>query len=326
MLVRRGVARAVSWFGLVLLSVFPLSAQEPAAPPPGEWRGLASGAVQVRYADGDSLLARRVLDQLLAQPPLPALPPDVPRGATAWLAPDEAAFVALAGRLPDWSGGFAVPSRRMLVIPAYASGRSSVGGRGAVLRHEWAHLGLHDHLEGLRIPRWFDEGYARWAEGGFDASEAWRLRLLLALGRAPPFDSLSLVWPEDRASAEVAYLLSASAVGYLIEESGEPGMRALLERWRATGSFEGALRATYGVTSGQLEEDWRRWVRRRFGWLLALSNSVLVWVMLGALVGALALIRRRRDRERMARLRASEPEDRPAWWLEEEDPGSERRD
>jgi hypothetical protein len=320
---RRGLARAVSWFGLVLSSGSPLAAQE-LGPAAAEWRALASGVVAVRYAEGDSLLARRVLDQLLAQPPLPALPPDVPRGATAWLAPDEAAFVALAGQLPDWSGGFAIPSRRLLVIPVYASGRSSVGGRGAVLRHEWAHLGLHDHLEGLRVPRWFDEGYARWAEGGFDASEAWRLRLLLALGRAPPLDSLSLAWPADRASAEAAYLLSASAVAYLLEESGEPGIRALLERWRATGSFEGALRATYGVTSGQLEEDWRRWVRRRYGWVLALTNSVLVWMLLGALVGALALIRRRRDRERMARLRAGEPEDRPAWWTEAGEAGGER--
>jgi hypothetical protein len=313
----------VSWFGLVL-SYGSLAAQEIQRPASALGRGLTAGAVEVRYADGDSLLARRVLDQLLTQPPLPALPPGVPRGASVWLAPDEATFVALAGQLPDWSGGFAIPSRRMLVIPVYASGRSSVGSRAAVLRHEWAHLGLHEHLEGLRVPRWFDEGYARWAEGGFDASEAWRLRLLLALGRAPPLDSLSLVWPADRASAEAAYLLSASAVAYLLEESGEQGIRALLERWRTTGSFEGALRATYGVTSGQLEEDWRRWVRRRFGWVLALTNSVLVWLLLGALVGALALIRRRRDRERMARLRAGEPEDRPAWWLEGGEAGGER--
>jgi hypothetical protein len=294
-------------------------AQAPTTPAPApSWRGLAARGVEVRYAPGDSLVARSVLDVLLAQAPLPALPSGLPRpGVIAYLAPDEAAFVGLAGRLPDWGAGFAIPSERTLVIPLYASGRTSVGGRTAVLRHEWAHLGLHDQLAGLRVPRWFDEGYATWAEGGFDASEGWRLRLLLALGRAPPLDSLALDWPADRSSAEVAYLLSASAVAYLIEESGERGIAALLERWRESGSFEGALRATYGVTSGQLEEDWRRWVRRRFGWLLALSSSVAVWLVLGSLVVALALRRRRRDRERMARLRAGEPADHPDWWMEE---------
>jgi hypothetical protein len=270
----------------------------------------------VRYAPDDSLLAASVLADLLDQPPLPALPAGVPRGAIAYLAPDERTFVALAGQLPDWGGGFAIPAERTLVIPVFASGRSSVGGRRAVLRHEWAHLGLHDHLEGLRVPRWFDEGYARLAEGGFDASQAWRLRILLALGRAPALDSLSLDWPADRASAEVAYLLSASAVAYLMEESGERGMAVLLERWRTTGSFEGALRTTYGVTPGQLEGDWRRWVRRRFGWFLVLSNSVVIWTLLGSLIAAMALVRRRHNREKMARLRAGEPADRPDWWME----------
>jgi hypothetical protein len=71
------------------------------------------------------------------------------------------------------------------------------------------------------------------------------------------------------------------------------------------------------VTSGQLEGDWRRWVKRRFGWFLVLSNSVVIWTLLGSLIGAMALVRRRRTRERMARLRAGEPADRPDWWMEE---------
>ncbi len=304
--------------GATASAAWPVAAQAPS------WRELARREVVVRYAPGDSLLAVRVLDFLVDQPPLPAIPSGLPRAAVAYLAPDESTFRALAGRLPDWGAGIALPARRTLVIPVYASGRTAVGGRLAVLRHEWAHLGLHDYLGGLRVPRWFDEGYARWAEGGFDASEAWRLRLLLALGRAPSLDSLALTWPGDRASAEVAYLLAASAVAYLVEESGERGVAVLLDRWRASGSFEQALRVTYGVTSSQLEEDWRGWVKRRFGWLLVLSHSVVVWLVFGILLGALALVRRRRNRERMARLRARDPAeatpDRPAWWMGDEGP------
>ena len=54
-----------------------------------------------------------------------------------------------------------------------------------------------------------------------------------------------------------------------------------------------ALARTYGITAGQLEEDWRAWVRRRFGWLLVLSHSVVLWVSLGMLLMLATLGRRR---------------------------------
>jgi len=171
------------------------------------------------------------------------------------------------------------------------------------------------------VPRWFDEGYARWAEGGFDASEVWRLRLLLALGRAPPLDSLTLDWPGDQASAEVAYLLAASAVAYLVEASGERGVALLLERWREAGSLQVALTTTYGVTPGQLENDWRAWVKKRHGWLLAISHSVVFWILAGLLLLVATAGRRRWRRERMARLRAGEPAERPAFWEHDEGSG-----
>ena len=283
------------------------------------WREIGSGSVRVRFIPEDSLQAERALTFLLNQPRMPALPPGLPREAVAYLAPDEAAFAELTGgRIPDWGAGVAIPDEHALVVPAYASRRSSPGARNAVLRHEWAHLALHSHLEGLQVPRWFDEGYALWAEGGFDASEAWRLRILLALGRAPPLDSLTLEWPRDLASAEAAYLLSGSALDYLVEESGERGVSLFLERWREGGSFDAALAGTYGVTPGQLEDDWRAWVKRRFGWLLVLSHSVVLWTSLGLLLMLATLARRRWNRARMAELRAGEPVERPAYWMAED--------
>jgi hypothetical protein len=299
-------------FALALVGAGGASPQEG---PASAWREVARGGVAVRFAAGDSLAAERVLARLLAQPRLPALASGLPSRATAYLAPDEAAFQSLTGgTAPHWGAGVALPERGVMIIPAYASRRSAPGDDAAVARHEWAHLGLHEHLSGLQVPRWFDEGYARWAEGGFDGSEAWRLRLLLALGRAPPLDSLSLDWPADQASAEVAYLLAASTVAYLVEESGERGVALLLERWRARGSFDAALVATYGVTAGQLEDDWRGWVKRRYGWLLVVSNSLLFWALAAAVLLLGTTSRRRWRRERMARLRAGEPAEDPAFW------------
>jgi hypothetical protein len=269
----------------------------------------------VRFAASDSLVARRVLEILEAQTPLPGLERGVPRGVTAVLAHTPAAFDQLTGgRVPEWRAGVAVPDLGLLVIPTGEGPRVVDPDGVRVLRHEWAHLGLHQALGGLRVPRWFDEGYAQWASGGWDASEAWRLRVLLALGGAPPLDSLSLDWPRGRAEAQVAYLLAASAVSHLLEGSGERGLGLFLARWRDGGSFDGALRATFGVTSAQFEEDWRRHVKKRYGWLFVVSRSAVFWMLLALVLLFMARSRQQRNRGRMARLRAGEVPDLPAYW------------
>ncbi len=279
------------------------------------WNVLHGHGVVVRFADDHDVLAEAVLRFLEEQAPLPGLPPDVPTEVSAFLAPDEASFQRLTGgRAPEWGAAVAIPARRMLVLPVYSSPRTIGGDRARVLRHEWAHLALHQYLDGLRVPRWFDEGYAEWA-AGWDRSQAWRLRLLLMLGRAPALDSLALGWPRDHASARAAYLLSATAVEYLVRESGERALGIFLSRWRDGRSFEAALRATYGLTSGQLEEDWRAHVRDRYGWLLLFSQSMVTWSALTLLLLLLVLVRRRRDREHMARLRAHEVPELPAYWV-----------
>ena len=296
----------------------------PRQEPPG-WETVAGQRASVHHRRQEGL-AERVLRFLEEQPPLPGIPPDLPRDVSVYLAPDEEAFRELTGgRAPEWGAGVALPDRGVLVLPTYASARTMGGDRGRVLRHEWAHLGLHQHLGDRRIPRWLDEGYAEWA-GGWDRTEVWRVRLLLASGRAPPLDSLTLEWPRDAASAQAAYLLSATAVEYLVSESGERGLALFLERWREGGSFEEALRSTYGVTSGQLEEDWRKHVKERYGWLVVLSHSVVLWSALAVLLLFLFGARRRRDRERMARLRAGEVPERPAYWLGEEGAEGEGRE
>ncbi|NJD19874.1 MAG: hypothetical protein FIA95_11420, partial [Gemmatimonadetes bacterium] len=277
------------------------------------YAGLRGRRAVVRFTAPDSLVARRVLGVLDGQPPLPGLAPDVPGGITAVLAHTPDALDEITGgQVPEWRAGVAIPELGLLVVPTGEGPRILDPGGLRVLRHEWAHLGLHQALGGLRIPRWFDEGYAQWASGGWDASDAWRLRILLAVGGAPPLDSLSLAWPRERGSAEGAYLLAASAVSFLLEGSGERGLALLMARWREGRSFDGALRATFGVTTGQFEEDWRRHVRKRYGWLFVASRSAVFWMLLALVLLFMARTRQARNRARMARLRAGEVPDAPA--------------
>lgn len=270
--------------------------------------------MRVLHAPEDSLVARRVLEALLALRPLPGIPGVGVADLEIVLAPDEASLAeATGGRLPDWSAGVALPADGRIVLPTGVG--SELRGAGAVrlLRHEWAHVATYRASGGLRAPRWFSEGYAEWA-AGWDRTRAWRLRLALAVGSAPPLDSITLGWPGGRAPAESAYLLAASVVEYLVESSGDRGLEAFFDRWRDSGSFEDSLRRTYGLTSGQLEEAWAGWVRRRYGWLYVLTHSGIAWTMLAGLLVAMVTLRRRHNRERMARLRAREIPDAPAFW------------
>lgn len=270
---------------------------------------------RVHFAPRDALVAERVKQLLDAQRPLPGIPADLPGDVQAVLAHSPAAFDELTGGVvPEWRAGVAIPSWNMLVMPT-GEGVRVVDGEGLrTLRHEWAHLGLSAYLGDLRIPRWFNEGYAQWASGGFDATEAWRLRVLMAAGRAPVMDSLDLRWPSGREDARSAYLLAASALTYLLESGGEPGLRIFLDRWRTDRSFDSAFRDTFGLTTSQFEEDWKRHVRRRYGWLFVLSRSSVFWLLLALVLLFMVRGRQRYNREKLARMRATELPDSPAWW------------
>jgi hypothetical protein len=314
---RRVVAAWVRALACIAVVAGPLSAQIPEQLAGEPYQSLSGTRAEIHFSRGDSLLAVRLLELVDGQPPLPGLPPDVPSDVDVVVTHGVAAFdELLGGAVPEWRAGVALPAANLMVIPA-GEGPSVVEGAGRqTLRHEWAHLGLHGHLGDLRVPRWFDEGYAQWASGGFDTSEAWRLRVLLAFDRAPSMDSLSLRWPAELERARVAYLLSASAVAYLLEASGERGLAAFLESWREERSFDQALRLTYGVTPGQFEEDWKAHVRDRYGWLVVLSHSSVFWLIITLLLLLLVAIRRKRNQEKLARLRATEPPDHPDYWNE----------
>jgi hypothetical protein len=296
----------------------PLVAQLPDSLGGEPYRSIQGTRARVHFAEPDALVAARVLELLDGQAPLPGLPDSVPAGVTAVLAHTSEAFDELTGGVvPEWRAGVAIPSAGMLVIPSGEGPRVLDPEGRRTLRHEWAHLGLHAYLGDLRVPRWFSEGYAQWASGGFDASEAWRLRVLLALGRAPPMDSLELRWPAGREEARTAYLLAASAIAYLLEPSGERGLAIFLERWREQRSFDEALRSTFGVTPGQFEEDWKRHVRSRYGWLLVLGHSTVFWMLLVLVLLLMVRTRRVRNREKLARLRAAELPENPAYWTDD---------
>ncbi len=274
----------------------------------------------VHSTPADSLRADQLLDFLHQLPPLPGLDPSFPAGVAVYLTPDREVFNALTGGgVPDWGAGVAFPDADRIVMPAVPA----VGGIDNLqtLRHEWAHIALHQQMRGLRIPRWFDEGYAQWASGGWNASEAWKLRTAMILRRTPPLDSLRLEWPRERGEAEIAYMLSATAVEYVTNQGGAAGLERFFARWREQSNFDVAFGATFGTVGARFEELWRRYVRRQYGWLMVFSDALLGWTFLSVLLLGMVWTRRGRNQEGMARLRAKDgPDLEDPWMAEVTDP------
>ena len=277
----------------------PLAAQGPMA--------LVEDSLQVVYWPGDEGIARRTF--LAARSPLrlPGIGTVAGlRAGTVIVAPDPATFDSVTGgRVPDWAAGVAIPTLRTIIVPAYPSDRTRAADPIVALRHEMVHLALNDYL-GVPVPRWFDEGYATWASGEWDASAGWQIRFALLRGAAPPLDSLSLRWPAGEARARLAYLLSASAVEYLATRNGERAFASFLQAWREQGSIGPAMRATYLMPLERFERDWRRMVIRRYGWLLAVAQVGFFWGFVTVVFAAVGWRRRVRDRERIAAMKVAE--------------------
>jgi hypothetical protein len=274
---------------------------------------LHAAASAVRLADE---FARYIA----AMPPLPGIGPHAqPRITHIYHAENEAAFGALTGgAAPHWGAGVAQPDSGIIVLPAYSSDRAPIQNLGPVVRHELAHVELQHALGPVRIPRWFTEGYAVMAAGQLDPDAAWYLRLAFLTQRAPPLDSLELGWPAAEAHARVAYLLSGTAVAYLHSLGDDRAFRDFLAAWRDQGSFEGALRGTYRISSATFEQLWTKHVREQYGWLLFVAQGVVASLIMTVVVVVLIFMRRRRDRRRLAELKRNEVPDSPAYWLGED--------
>lgn len=199
------------------------------------------------------------------------------------------------GRVPSWGVGLALTGARTIVIRVDGGGNPY-----QVLRHELAHLALHEAVR-ARLPLWFNEGYAVVAAGELGRMQALRLNLALAGGRVPTFRELERELRASQLEAQQAYALAGTAVAYLARRHPEGTLDALIRRLEAGTGFEDAVLATTGLRIAQFEAAWRRDTKRRYGlvvWLVAGGG----WLIAGGLLIVGILLRRRRDRPRRAAL------------------------
>lgn len=199
-----------------------------------------------------------------------------------------------SGRAPAWGAAVAEPGERTILL------RADQVDLPGTLRHELAHLALHEAVS-VRVPLWFDEGYAAWAAGEWERFGGLELNLTVVRGAIPSLGALDGALRGSASSAEPAYALAASAVTELARRNPTHSLTPLLERLERGEDFDAAVLATTGLRIDRFEEEWHRSVRRRYTlgqWLIAGGG----WAVMAVLVLWLVRRRRRADRPRRAAL------------------------
>jgi hypothetical protein len=198
------------------------------------------------------------------------------------IVPDGSYLDSLSGgRAPAWGAAVALPGTRTILL------RADQGDLYRTLRHELAHLALHESVK-IRVPLWFDEGYAAWAAGEWSRFEGLELNLAVVRGSIPDFRGLDGSLRGSATTADAAYALAASAVVELSRRNPSGSLTPLMARLVGGQDFEAAVLASTGLTIAQFETEWRKAVRRRYSlvtWLLAgggwgilvFSLWLLVW-------------------------------------------------
>lgn len=248
----------------------------------------------------DEHLAKSLLAAAAESDTFPGLPRPKARVVIA-IAPDRDRFRQWIGpSAPEWGTAVAFPESNRIVMQGRDAG-SDAGDPVEVLRHELAHLALHEALGDLP-PRWFDEGYASYAANEVARDAILGANLALLFRGMPSLDSLDAGFAGGSLRAQGTYALAYRAVAELAARDPERGLTLFFKYWKESGRFDSAVRSAYGITQAAFEEDWKRRTRRRYGGLALFADlSVAAGLML-FIVMPFYIIRRRRDRLRMAAL------------------------
>ena len=266
---------------------------------------LDRGRFTVVSFPADLPLARSLLALAVGNDTFPGLPRPHSRALIA-IAPDAQRFREWTGAgAPDWGAAIAIPDEHRIVMQGSRAG-SDAGDPRAVLRHELAHLALHEYL-GPLPPRWFDEGYAGYAAGEWSRDEVLAANVGLVLHGIPAsLDSLEDDFHGGASRASGAYALAYRAVSDLAALDPQRGLSLFFSYWKETGSMDIAMRRAYGLTKTAFEAEWRSRTMHRYGIIALVANVSLLFALLAFLLFPLLWVRRRRNRRRLDAIRAAE--------------------
>jgi hypothetical protein len=265
---------------------------------------LDRGRFTAVFYPSEATLAASLLDYAVKTDTFPGLPRPTKQVLLA-IAPDRDHFRQWTGPgAPEWGAAITFPESRRIIMQGKKGG-TEAGDPREIFRHELAHLALHEYMGDLP-PRWFDEGYASYAAREWRREDALAANLALAFRGTPSFDELDADLGAGATTAQNAYALAYRAVVELAAMDPDRGLAPFFENWKKEQSLDRAVRRTFGMTLDGFERYWQQRTRRRYGALALAGDLTVGGLLLSLVVFPLYLARRRRDRRRMAELRAAD--------------------
>jgi hypothetical protein len=267
-------------------------------------RRIDVGRFTAVYFPDDDRLARTLLESSARTDSFPWLPRPTQHVLIA-IAPDAKHFRAWAGRAaPEWGAALAFPESRRILLQGRSAG-SDAGDPVETLRHELAHLALHERL-GDKPPRWFDEGYASVAAREWRRDDVLAANVVLALRGVPSLEQLEDGFSGGPSAAQSAYALSYRAVTELASLDPDRGLSLFFQYWAKAPSMDAAVRQAFGITLVGFEHEFQQRTRRRYGALALFADLSLVFLIMTTLILPFFVARRVRDRRKLRALLAAD--------------------
>lgn len=197
------------------------------------------------------------------------------------------------GAIPDWGAGCAIPDESLIVLksPRIAGSNEHLQ---EVVVHELSHIVLHQALRGADVPRWLDEGFAMHESREWHVWQRLMLTFTILSDTLIPLRDIRYVNSFSEQKAQLAYLESSLAVRFILSRYGQDGLQHLIRRITETDTIDGAFMDVLGIGLGEFEREWRKDLRRQYGWG-AISSEIISFWFIAALVFLAAYWSKRRQ-------------------------------
>lgn len=202
----------------------------------------------------------------------------------------------IKGNIPDWGAAVAIPYREMIVIKSPANFRLGKS-LYELVKHEYAHLALHERFGFADPPRWLDEGIAMYVAFEWSWSASFALSRASAFGGLMTLEEIQDLNMLDWANAEIAYAQSYMAVKYILEDYDITTMNILIDELAGQKPLDSAMMAATGSNLADFEEEYFNFLTGRYNLLTLFIDMSYLWLFLAVVVILGFLLRYRKKKQ-----------------------------
>lgn len=213
--------------------------------------------------------------------------------------------------IPLWATGAAYPEHNVIVLLSPRAIKGSQINVVDVFTHEFSHIALCRALAGVKVPVWLNEGLAMYEAREWTFSRISVLTRASLTDRLIPLPVLTLSFPAEKESAELAYAESFMFISFLINKVGRGAFHRMIRDYTCYGDLAGALHRGTGMNLADLEEQWLVYLKLRVSWIPIITSFSTLWFV-AALIFVYGYARKKRHTNR--RLKEMETEEESEEW------------